>query len=104
MIYALGFCFAEFGIPEEVISDSGKQFTGREYHNFAAEYGLKLITSSPYYPKGHGFIQRQVQTINNLLKRCDGDGTDHYLTLLQLTATPIDSWLLQAVSFYRPDN
>ena len=44
-------------------------------------------------PKGHGFIERQVQTIKNLLNKCDGDGTDHYLTLLQLTATPTDSRL-----------
>ena len=29
-ISALKFCFAEFGIPEEVISDNGKQFTGKE--------------------------------------------------------------------------
>ena len=31
VIYALKVCFSEFGIPEEVISDNGKQFTGREH-------------------------------------------------------------------------
>ena len=29
----------------------------------------------------------------NPLNKCDGDGTDHYLALLQLRATPIDSKL-----------
>ena len=93
VISALKFCFSEFGIPEEVISDNGKQFTGRKYQDFAAKYGFKLTTSSPYYPKGHGFIERQVQTINNLLNKCDGDGRDHYVALLQLRPTPIDSSL-----------
>ena len=93
LISVLKFCFSEFGIPEEVISDNGKQFTGKEYQDFAAKYGFKLITSSPYYPKGHGFIERQVQTIKNLLNKCEGDGTDHSLALLQLRATPIDSRL-----------
>ena len=57
MISTLKFCFSEFGIPEEVISDNGKQFTGREYQDFAAKYGFKQSTSSPYYPKDHGFIE-----------------------------------------------
>ena len=90
VISSLKFCFSEFGIPEEVTSDNGKQFTGRQYQYFAAKYGFKLTTSSPYYPKGYGFIERQVQTIKHLLNKCNGDGTDHYLALLQLRATPID--------------
>ena len=34
-----------------------------------------------------------MQTIKNLLNKCDGDGIDHYLASLQLRATPIDSRL-----------
>ena len=64
-----------------------------EYQDFAAKYGFKLTTSGQYHSKGHGFIESQVQTIKNLLNKCDGDGTDCYLALLQLKATPIDSRL-----------
>ena len=91
VISALKFCFSEYGIPEEVISDNGPQFTAREYQDFAAQYGFRLTTSSPYYPKGHGFIERQVQTIKNLLSKCAKDGSDLYLALLQLRSTPLDS-------------
>ena len=91
MISALKFCFSEYGIPEEVISDNGPQFTAREYQDFAAQYGFRLTTSSPYYSKGHGFIERQVQTIKNLLSKCAKDGSDPYLALLQLRSTPLDS-------------
>ena len=64
-----------------------------EYQDFAAKYGFKLPTSSPYYPKGHGLIERQVQTIKSLMNKCDGDVTYHSLALLQLRATPKDSRL-----------
>ena len=60
VISTLKFCFSEFGIPEEIISDNGPQFTAREYQDLAAQYGFRLTTSSPYYPKGHGCIERQV--------------------------------------------
>ena len=51
------FCFAEYGIPEDVISDNGSQFTSQEYQLFAASYGFKLTTSSPHYPRGHGYVE-----------------------------------------------
>ena len=91
MISALRFCFSDYGIPEEVINDNGPQFTAREYQDFAAQYGFRLTTSSPYYPTGHGFMERQVQTIKNLLSKCAKDGSDPYLSLLQLRSTPLDS-------------
>ena len=91
VISALKFCFSEHGIPEEVISDNGPQFTAREYQDFAAQYGFRLTTSSPYYPKGHGCIERQVQTIKNLQSKCAKDCSDAYLALLQLRSTPLDS-------------
>ena len=91
MISALKFCFSDFGIPEEIICDNGPQFTSREYQDFAAKYGFKLTTSSPFYPKGHGYIERQIQSIKNLLKKCDEDKSDPHLALLQLRTIPIDN-------------
>ena len=91
MISALKFCFSDFGIPEEIICDNGPQLTSREYQDFAAKYGFKLTTSTPFYTKGHGYIERQIQTIKNLLKKCDEDKSDPHLALLQLRTTPIDN-------------
>ena len=45
-----------------------------KYKNFAAQYGFRLTTSTPYHPKGHGFIEKQIQTIKKLIK-CELDGT-----------------------------
>ena len=62
-------CFAEYGIPEHVISDNGSQFTSQEYQLFAVLYGFKMTISSPHYPRGHGFVKQQVQTIKKLLTK-----------------------------------
>ena len=58
---------------------------------FAASYGFKLTTSSPHYPRGHGFVEQQVQTIKKLLTKCSQDGSDPFLALIQLRTTLIDS-------------
>ncbi|XP_019628682.1 PREDICTED: uncharacterized protein K02A2.6-like [Branchiostoma belcheri] len=81
--------FAEQGIPDEVICDNGTQFTSQEFRQAAEEYGFRITTSSPYYPKGHGFIERQVQTVKKTLTKSLETGEDPNLALLTLRTTPL---------------
>ena len=67
VISALSSSFAVFRIPEEIISDNGSQFTAKEYQDFAARYDFRISTSSTHYPRGHGFIECQVQTIKHII-------------------------------------
>ena len=90
VISALSSSFSVFCIPEEIISDSGSQFSAKEYQDFAARYGFRLTSSSPHYPRGHGFIKCQVQTIKHIFTKCAEDGSDCHLALLQLRTTPLD--------------
>ena len=90
MISALSSSFSVFGIPEEIISDNGCQFSAKEYQDFAARYGFRIATSSPHYPRGHGFIECQVQTIKHIFTKCAEDGSDPHLALLQLRVTTLD--------------
>ena len=90
VISALESIISEYGNVEEIICDNGKQFMAQEYKNFAVQYGFKLTTSSPYHPKGHGFIERQVQTIKKILIKCELDGTSPHMAMLELRATPLD--------------
>ena len=53
VISAQSSSFSVFGIPEEIVSDNGSQFTAKEYQHFAARYGFRITTSSPHYPRGH---------------------------------------------------
>ena len=54
---------------------------------------LGVILSSPEYPRGHAFDERQVQTIKKCMKKCDAGGYDFDLAVLALRATPLDSHL-----------
>ena len=70
--------FAKFGIPEEVMSDGGLQFSSFAFQNFANHYGFHHALSSPKYAQSNGEAERAVQTVKNLLKK----SYDPYLALL----------------------
>ena len=61
--------FSLFGYPNTIISDNGPQFIGHAFQEFIKKSGITHITSSPHYPKSHGFIERMVQTVKNMMKK-----------------------------------
>jgi transposase InsO family protein len=85
--------FARFGIPDMVISDSGSQFTSREFKNFATAWGFNHTMSSPHFHSSNGLAEKAVQTAKKLLEKSFRDGTDPYLNLLNWRNTPRDSTL-----------
>ena len=85
--------FAEYGIPETIITDNGPQYSSQEFQTFCNVWGINHITSSPLYPQSNRFSERMVQTVNNLLKKSDASGQDPYLGLLMYRTTPVDSKL-----------
>ena len=77
--------FCIHGIPQEVTSDNGPQFSSSEFARFAQVQGFTHITSSPNHPKGNGEAERAVQTVKRLL--ATNDNLDE--ALLQYRSTPI---------------
>jgi IS30 family transposase len=43
-----------FGIPQTITTDGGLEFVSDEFKKFAADMGIKLIRSSPYYAQANG--------------------------------------------------
>lgn len=60
--------FARFGVPEQIVSDNGPQFTSHEFQMFAKRNGIKHITSAPYHPSTNGLAERFVQSFKNALR------------------------------------
>ena len=83
--------FAENGIPKTLQCDNGTQFTSAGFQQLARQYGFKIVRSSPHYPRGHGFVERQVQTVKKTILKCGETGEDIDLALLALRTTPLSS-------------
>ncbi len=43
-----------FGIPQTLTIDQGASFMSKEVKSFAESYGVKLLSSSPYYTQANG--------------------------------------------------
>jgi transposase InsO family protein len=46
-----------------IISDNGKQFTGKEFRSMITAYGLTATRTSPYYPQANGKLERWHRTL-----------------------------------------
>lgn len=85
--------FAEYGIPETIVTDNGPQYSSKEFKAFCSTWSINHTTSSPVYPRSNGFSERMVQTVKNILQKADASGEDLYLGLLAYRTTPVDSKL-----------
>ena len=61
--------FAQFGIPETVVTDNGTCFVSAEMESFFAKNGVKHVTSAPYHPASNGLAERAVQIVKKGLKK-----------------------------------
>ena len=77
--------FSKFGISNELRSDGGPQFSSFTLQKFANGYGFVHTFSSPRYPRSNSEAERAVQTVKNLLKKCN----DPYLALLAHRTSPL---------------
>ena len=60
--------FARLGVPREIVSDNGPQFTSEDFKHFMAANGIKHIRTSPYHPSSNGAAERFVQTIKMVIR------------------------------------
>jgi transposase InsO family protein len=58
-----------FGIPQTITTDGGSAFISEEFRKFAADVGIKLIRSSPYYAQANGQAEASSQSLIKLIKR-----------------------------------
>lgn len=49
--------FAQFGIPQSIVSDDGLQFAAAEVKNFCKLKGIRHIPVAPYNPSLNGLAE-----------------------------------------------
>jgi len=66
---ALVCIFARVGVPDEVLSDQGTQFTSALMKEVGRLLSMKQLTTTPYHPQCNGLVERFNATLKTMLKR-----------------------------------
>lgn len=61
--------FSRHGIPEEILTDQGTNFTSTLLGELYRMIGVKAIRTSPYHPQTDGLVERFNQTLKKMLKK-----------------------------------
>ena len=61
------------GIPEQIVSDNGPQFTAELFQTFTRTNGIRHITGAPYHPATNGLAERLVRSFKQALKADKSD-------------------------------
>lgn len=88
IIQHLKIIFARHGIPVYLVTDNGPQYASRTFKEFAQEWNIQHITTSPRFPRSNGFIERNVQTVKQLFKKAKECGDDPNISIMNYRATP----------------
>ncbi|KAI2646180.1 Transposon Tf2-8 polyprotein [Labeo rohita] len=66
--------FRHYGLPEEIVSDRGPQFTSHVWKAFFKLLGISVNLSSGYHPQTNGQTERKIQELGRYLRAyCQDD-------------------------------
>ncbi|KAL3966435.1 protocadherin Fat 1/2/3 [Sarotherodon galilaeus] len=66
--------FACTGLPQQLVSDNGRQFTGEEFRCFLRSNGIRHITSAPHHPATNRQAERFIQSFKRSMKASHTEG------------------------------
>jgi RNase H-like domain found in reverse transcriptase/Reverse transcriptase (RNA-dependent DNA polymerase)/Integrase zinc binding domain/Integrase core domain/Ty3 transposon capsid-like protein/Chromo (CHRromatin Organisation MOdifier) domain len=70
--------FAIFGVPQEILSDNGKEFCNNILKNLLATCGISKIVISPYLPRSNGMVERFHATLVSSLRTFSQSNPDRW--------------------------
>ncbi len=90
IIHALVQLFSRVGIPDEILTDQGTNFTSRLMGQLNKQLGITAIRTTPFHPQTDGLVERFNQTLKNMLRKFVAD-----------TGRDWDKWLPFVLFAYR---
>ena len=60
--------FAHHGVPEQLVSDNGPQFTSEEFSHLLQSNGIQHLRMAPYQPAINGLAEQFVQTFKSAMQ------------------------------------
>ncbi|XP_039862407.1 uncharacterized protein LOC120718122 [Simochromis diagramma] len=90
VLRALVQLFSRVGIPDEILTDQGTNFTSKLMQLFHNQLGISAIRTSPYHPQTDGLVERFNQTLKRMLQKFVSD-----------TGKDWDQWLPFLLFAYR---
>ena len=82
---------SQFGIPLQIVTDNGSQFTSAKFASFVKQSGITHITTPAYHQSSNGIAERAVQTVkrglrkNNVKSEGFQETIDNYLMFYRAT-------------------
>ncbi|KAM7394882.1 hypothetical protein PAMA_006561 [Pampus argenteus] len=73
VLRALVQLFSRVGIPDEILTDQGTNFTSRLMQLFQKQLGITAIKTTPYHPQTDGLVERFNQTLKKMLQKFVND-------------------------------
>lgn len=88
--------FARTGIPQEILTDQGSNFTSKLMQDFYRLTGVKHIRTSAYHSQTDGMVERFNAMLKQMLKKTVNRKAEDWDELLPylLRSTPRHNWLL----------
>ena len=78
--------FSEFGVPDEIRSDRGTNYTSNLFLAFCKGLNIKLSFSSAYHHSGNP-AEHFVQILKNIMRKCKYTNTNWKCGLLELSTS-----------------
>ena len=85
--------FAEYGIPQKLMSDAGTNFVSEKFQQFYRTINVEQAVSLSYHHQSNRQAEACIRFIKCTLKKCANSGGDINMALLQICTTPVGQGL-----------
>ena len=100
LIRACRKCFSDLGVPVQIRSDGGPQYTSSVFKKFLEKYGVQHYVSSPHNPRSNGHAEAAVKAVKKLILKTTTSGNlncdEYHQGLLEYRNTPRENGLSPA--------